>query len=1033
MKGKSECNNSLNYQFKKSTKLYLSIILIILFNACSSTEKVENEPQELSEQEKRTVENALVGFDVYPGLEATLFASEPMVVNPTNMDIDAKGRVWVCQGINYRPRLNVDNDTIAAGDKIVILEDTDQDGHADVSKTFYQGPDVNVALGIAVFGNKVIVSASPNMYVFTDEDGDDKADKKELLFTGIGGNQNDHGLHAVTFGPDGKFYFNFGNAGKQIKDKNGNAIKDAEGNIINNSGKPYREGMLFRCDIDGSNLEVIGYNFRNIYEPAVDSYGAIWQTDNDDDGNKGVRVNYIVEKGNYGYKDEITGAGWKTIRTGMHEEIPKRHWHQNSPGVIPNLLYTGAGSPAGLTIYEGQLLPEVFQGEMIHADAGPNVVRAYPVKKQGAGFDASIQNIFKSTSDSWFRPIDVCIAPDGSLFVADWYDPGVGGHQAGDQQQGRIFRIAPPNTPYKVDKIDTSSPEGAVSALKSPNVATRYIAWQALKKQGTAAEAALNTLLESEIAWEKARALWLLAHIEGKAEKYINMALEDSDEDIRLTGLRIARSIGYDDLAKVVEKAIEDESAAMKREAAVTFTYLPKNTMPQLWAKLAVDYKGNDRWMLEALGLAADRNADACYEAWMQEVDNEWNTPQGQELVWRLRTKQTLPHIAKLLQHPAASKEMLDKYFRALDFHQKQPKDALLTQMAASEHPRKEYINELIVNHISPDVLLSSSSLKNTLYTVLEKHKGSIEYINLVKKYQLNDQKDELKNIMLSSAGSEIGIEATRILRNQYGLDYFDDLLTSEDESVVTNTMTAMAHLGDDESWKYMKEIAMDKNESLNVRKKAIEAIGTGWVAEDKLLAMLQNDQVPDPLVATAANTLLRAYKGSVRKIAAQYLEGDASEDMPDKETILAMEGSVSNGKMVFEKLCSTCHQVNGVGVSFGPDLSEIGDKLSKDGFYAAIVYPDAGINFGYEGYVVNMKDGSRIVGYITSKTENEMQIRQMGGMSTILARADVASMEQLENSLMTSGLYRAMSDKEFADLISYLSSLKGGATIAAN
>ncbi len=89
--------------------------------------------------------------------------------------------------------------------------------------------------------------------------------------------------------------------------------------------------------------------------------------------------------GNYGYTDEMTGAGWRANRTNKETEIPQQHWHLNDPGVVPNLLQTGAGSPTGMLIYEGRLLPEVYWDQMIHTDAGPNVVRSYPVTKDGAG------------------------------------------------------------------------------------------------------------------------------------------------------------------------------------------------------------------------------------------------------------------------------------------------------------------------------------------------------------------------------------------------------------------------------------------------------------------------------------------------------------------------------------------------------------------------------------------------------------------------------------------------------------------------
>ena len=169
------------------------------------------------------------------------------------------------------------------------------------------------------------------------------------MFTNIGGKQHDHGIHAFHFGPDGRLYFNFGNAGKRLCDPEGNLITDINGiKCTNENNRPYQEGMVFRCDLDGKNVELLAWNFRNNWEVAVDSFGTIWQSDNDDDGNKAVRINYVMEYGNFGYKDEITGAGWREPRIGMAGEIPDRHWHQNDPGVVPNLLITGAGSPTGL-------------------------------------------------------------------------------------------------------------------------------------------------------------------------------------------------------------------------------------------------------------------------------------------------------------------------------------------------------------------------------------------------------------------------------------------------------------------------------------------------------------------------------------------------------------------------------------------------------------------------------------------------------------------------------------------------------------
>ncbi|MEY4646234.1 MAG: hypothetical protein RIQ98_70, partial [Bacteroidota bacterium] len=240
----------------------------------------------LTESQKHEATHALKGLQIDPELEITTFATEPMLKNPTNMDIDSKGRVWITEAFNYRPAI-AGNPVNPAGDRIIILEDTNGDGKADNEKVFYQSPELNAPLGIAVLDSMVIVAQSPYIWKFFDDNHDDKADRKEIMFQGIGGEQHDHGAHAFTFGPDGKLYFNLGNEGKQLLDAKGKPVLDQDGDEI--GPKKYKQGMVFRCNLDGSQVECPGQNFRNNFEVAVDSYGAMWQSDNDDDGNKGVR------------------------------------------------------------------------------------------------------------------------------------------------------------------------------------------------------------------------------------------------------------------------------------------------------------------------------------------------------------------------------------------------------------------------------------------------------------------------------------------------------------------------------------------------------------------------------------------------------------------------------------------------------------------------------------------------------------------------------------------------------------------------
>ena len=156
----------------------------------------------------QTVRVPLTLFQVPEGLEITLWASTPMLRNPTNMDIDKDGRIWVAEGVRYRSH----HARQPEGDKIIVLQDTDGDGKADSSHTFVQEPALIAPLGVSVIDNKIVVAQPPDLIVYTDVDRnqrfDPAVDKREVLLTGFQGINHDHSLHSVTVGPDGKWLFN---------------------------------------------------------------------------------------------------------------------------------------------------------------------------------------------------------------------------------------------------------------------------------------------------------------------------------------------------------------------------------------------------------------------------------------------------------------------------------------------------------------------------------------------------------------------------------------------------------------------------------------------------------------------------------------------------------------------------------------------------------------------------------------------------------------------------------------------------------
>jgi putative membrane-bound dehydrogenase-like protein len=970
--------------------------------------------------------DAVDGLDVADGLQATLFSSEPNLLSVTNLDVDHRGRVWVCEVVNYRRH----SGERPEGDRILILEDKDGDGRADETKVYYQGRDVDSAMGICVLGNKVIVSATPNIIVFTDTNGDDKPDTKEYLFTKTGQPQHDHSAHSFLFGPDGKLYWNFGNTGGAVHDKDGNPVIDLAGNRVVDNGRPYYGGMPFRCNLDGSEFEVLGHNFRNNYEVTVDSFGTLWQSDNDDDGNRGVRINYVMEFGNYGYRDEMSGAGWKEPRTNLEAEIPLQHWHLNDPGVVPNLLQTGAGSPCGITVYEGNLLPKVFHGQVIHADAGPNVVRAYPVKNDGAGYSAEIENILHGARDNWFRPADVCVAPDGSLLVTDWYDPGVGGHNMQDMERGRIFRVAPPNSKYVAPKFDFSTAEGAVKALENPNLAARYLAWTALHEMGTKAEPALAAEFENaQNPRHRARALWLLGKIDGRTEHYVRTAMNDADPNLRIVALRLARQVKFD-VVPVVAKLLHDESPQVRRECLIALRHSDSPQAPELWAELAAQHDGQDRWYLEALGIAADGQWDTFLNAYLAKAGEKWNTAAGRDVVWRSRSEAALPLLAKIILDPSTDAPSRPRYFRAFDFYKPSAaKQETLLALARADHPDRAEIGALALKHLGSVDISKSPELKKVIDRALETSAGTARFVALVDQFQVADRYDEILSLAQQHPEDEIGVAAMTLLLSRQQRKPIFDALRSEKIEPALATVKALGSSADGRGASLLMPLVTDAGFDLELRRQATRAAAATRNGAQEIVKLAKAGELDEKLTSAASFQLNAAPWDEVRSEAVKLFPPPPAKntDLPPIAELLKMRGSVERGREAFAKTaeCAKCHIVNKEGKEVGPDLSEIGGKLSRQAMFESILYPSAGISHNYESYVVALDSGNVITGILVSETADSVTIKGNDAIARTFKRDEIEVMKKSEISLMPADLQKTMTVQDLLDVVEYLTTLK--------
>ncbi|MBI3838416.1 MAG: HEAT repeat domain-containing protein [Planctomycetia bacterium] len=957
-----------------------------------------------------------------PGFDVSVFASEPLITNPAAIDVDTHGRVWVAEIQWYRGGAKN-----PPADKIKVLEDTDGDGKADKVTVF--ADRVFAPMSICVAGERVFVATSPDLWLYEDKDHDLKADgPPKKLLTGFGGRNHDHGAHSLVLGPDHKWWMSHGDTGFDVKGTDGSKIK-------------FQWGAVLRGELDGSKLETVAVNFRNPYEVCVSSFGEPFCSDNDNDGNESVRICWIMEGGNYGWFGGPPFAK-QELDARLSPETPFReHWHFRGymPGYVPATLVTGFGSPTGICFYESDAFGAKYKNAPLHTDCGPRECRVYRHELAGAGMKATNEVFLANEGDNYFRPDDICAGPDGRLYVSDWYDGGVGGHGYNNPDQGRIFLLLPKGK--KLQRHEKPGPYAniadAIEGLKSPNLATQYLAREKLLAEGGRSMPALKSLLSNPEPNDAARALWVLDRIGGEARKIVVDQLKNPNASFRALAVRILRRHGGEFSVPILSIA-SDPSAEVRREVLLAIRTIKGEKALAVLGKLAATYDGTDRYLLEAINIAARGRK----EQLLARLEKQQPLSVGQfPLLEVLSSERAVDNLlARLTQTNLDEKSAKPLLEDAVNMPAIEAGWGLLKVASNPGTPaslRRSALEKVVANlnqrgnwtAMAEDAkfiavlrtLLGDKDLRSTALGAIGKlHITALggEVLALAQAADLD------AGVREQAIGVAARLQPPGVAATLHGL-------LSDIEPGVAKA--ALVGIVDVQDIRTLREIFSGDVFSPDVRRSAAERLVDSVGGAIVLLRLIDENQLASDLKQFVVGKVVAHPDSNIRVLYEKFIP---EAERPKKlgkairpEDILALAGDANRGRIIFNKSsaaqCNACHAVQGFGGTLGPDLTNIGKKYERNTLLETILDPSKAIAPEFIPYLLETKSGQVYAGFLVERTGDRVVLKDVKSQLIRVALHEVEALVPQQKSLMPELILSEVTSQDAADLLAFLTTLK--------
>jgi len=327
--------------------------------------------------------------------------------------------------------------------------------------------------------------------------------------------------------------------------------------------------------------------------------------------------------------------------------------------------------------------------------------------------------------------------------------------------------------------------------------------------------------------------------------------------------------------------------------------------------------------------------------------------------------------------------------------------------------------------------LNANATLKGRVLQVLDKTRGTPNFVKMVQHFKLADQNAGLLEVAIAQPSSESGVEAMRLILASGNISLVQRSLESTNITTATRAAEALGNAGDKQTTGLLLPVVIDSKRDVAVRKQAVRSLARISDGAAELLKLAKDERLADDLKFTASAELNTVRWPEIKAEAAKILppaQGQNAAPLPPLSELLKMKGDPVNGARIYTNAspgCANCHVVNGRGVELGPNLSEIGTKLGKDALIEAILEPSSGVSFGYEAWNFTLKNGDEVYGLLASETADEVVVKNIGGIVTRLKKTELALRQQSKLSIMPAGLQTAMTAQELVDLVEYLATLK--------